>query len=166
MPPHEPDLLLVNGNVLTMDPGHARASAVAVTGGRITAVYDGKPDTGAKDVIDLNGATLIPGFHDAHNHMIGFGLTLSDVDCRVTSLDELYARIAERAKTTPDGDWIGEATTRPRRAATRTATRSTRSPRTTASGSSTPPATCAWSTAWCCAISASTPRHRTSTAAG
>ena len=109
MPPPEPDLLLVNGNVLTMDPGHARASAVAVTGGRITAVYDGKPDTGAKDVIDLNGATLIPGFHDAHNHMIGFGLTLSDVDCRVTSLDELYARIAERAKTTPDGDWIGGA---------------------------------------------------------
>ena len=38
MPPHDPDLLLVNGNVLTMDPGHARASAVAVTGGRITAV--------------------------------------------------------------------------------------------------------------------------------
>ena len=104
MPPHDPDLLLVNGNVLTMDPGHPRASAVAVTGGRITAVYDGKPDTSAKDVIDLKGATLIPGFHDAHNHMIGFGLTLSDVDCRVASLDELYARIAERAKTTPEGD--------------------------------------------------------------
>jgi predicted amidohydrolase YtcJ len=107
MPPHDPDLLLVNGNVLTMDPGHARASAVAVTGGRISAVYTGKPDIQANDVIDLKGATLIPGFHDAHNHMIGFGLTLSDVDCRVTSLDELYARIAERATTTPEGGWIG-----------------------------------------------------------
>src|SRR5215469_7009172 len=107
MPAHEPDLLLVNGNVRTMDPGHPRASAVAVTGGRISAVYTGKPDVAAKDIIDLKGATLIPGFHDAHNHMIGFGLTLSDVDCRVTSLDELYARIAERAETTPEGDWIG-----------------------------------------------------------
>ena len=105
MPPYEPDLLLVNGNVLTMDPGHARASAVAVTGGRITAVYDGKPDTGAKDVIDLKGATLIPGFHDAHNHMIGFGLTLSDVDCRVTSLDEL-TRGSSDADDHPDADWI------------------------------------------------------------
>ena len=107
MPPRDPDLLLVNGNVLTMDPGHERAGAVAITGGRISAVYDDQPDGTATDVIDLKGATLIPGFHDAHNHMIGFGLTLNDVDCRVDSLAELYARIAERAKSTPDGDWIG-----------------------------------------------------------
>jgi len=106
---YEPDLLLVNGNVITMDPAHPRATAVAVSGGRIAAVYDGRPETAeteAADVIDLKGATLIPGFHDAHNHMIGFGLTLTEVDLRVTSLDELYARIAERAETTPEGEWV------------------------------------------------------------
>jgi predicted amidohydrolase YtcJ len=106
---YEPDLLLVNGNVITMDPAHPRATAVAVSGGRIAAVYDDRPETpetAAADVIDLKGATLIPGFHDAHNHMIGFGLTLTEVDLRVASLDELYARIAERAETTPEGEWV------------------------------------------------------------
>src|ERR1700756_1023688 len=108
---YAPDLLLVNANVRTMAPGRPRATAVAVADGKIVGVGDDPSEladgVAAGSVIDLKGATLIPGFHDAHNHMIGYGLTLSDVDCRVTSLDELYARIAERATTTPDGDWIG-----------------------------------------------------------
>jgi predicted amidohydrolase YtcJ len=103
---YKPDLLLVNGNVRTMDPERPRAKAVAVAGGRIAGVYDDKPDTPAGTVIDLRGATLIPGFDDAHNHMIGFGLTLTEVDLRVASLDELYSRVAERAKTTPAGQWV------------------------------------------------------------
>ena len=103
---HDLDLLLVNANVLTMDQARPRATAVAVTSGRIAGVYDGKPDVTVREVIDLNGATLIPGFHDAHNHMIGFGLTLTEVDLRVTSLDELYARIEARAAATPAGEWV------------------------------------------------------------
>ena len=104
--PYEADLLLVNANVLTMDPGRPRASAVALRGGRIAGVYDVAPDVSADDVVDLKGATLLPGFHDAHNHMIGFGLTLTEADLRVTSLDELYARVQARAKTTPEGEWV------------------------------------------------------------
>jgi hypothetical protein len=104
--PYEADLLLVNANVLTMDPGRPRASAVAVRGGRVAGVYDGAPDVSAKDVVDLKGATVTPGFHDAHNHMIGFGLTLTEGDLRVTSLDELYARVQVQAKLTPAGEWV------------------------------------------------------------
>ena len=48
--PYEPDLLLVNANVLTMDPGRPTASAVAVAGGRTVAIFDGKPDVSAKEV--------------------------------------------------------------------------------------------------------------------
>src|SRR5580692_8060701 len=103
---YEPDLLLVNANVLTMDPEHPAASAVAVAGGRIVGVYDGKPDVTAKETIDLRGLTLIPGFHDAHNHMIGFGLSLTEGDLRVSSQDELYARVAAKAATTPEGGWV------------------------------------------------------------
>jgi predicted amidohydrolase YtcJ len=106
MPPYEPDLLLVNANVLTMDPGRPRARAVAVAGGRVVGVYDGVPDVTAKNVIDLRGLTLIPGFHDAHNHMVGFGLSLAEVDLRVNTLDGLYARVAARAATVPAGEWI------------------------------------------------------------
>jgi predicted amidohydrolase YtcJ len=103
---YQPDLLLVNANVLTMDPDRPTAGAVAVAGGRIVGIYDGKPDVTAKDVIDLRGLTLIPGFHDAHNHMIGFGLSLTEIDLRTGSLDELYARVAAKAATTPEGEWI------------------------------------------------------------
>src|ERR1017187_2835149 len=95
--PYEPDLLLVNANVLTMVRGRPRAGSVAVGGGRVVAVYDGRPDVSARDVIDLRGLTLIPGFHDAHHHMIGFGLALTEIDLRVGSLDELYARVAAKA---------------------------------------------------------------------
>jgi predicted amidohydrolase YtcJ len=101
------DLILINANVLTMDPGRPRASAVAVTGGRIEAL-DVTP-SGNGRVVDLRGATLLPGFHDAHNHMVGFGLSLAEVDLRssaVGSLDELYAAVARRAGTTAPGDWV------------------------------------------------------------
>src|SRR5277367_3639588 len=104
--PYEPDLLLVNANVITMDLGRPRADAVAVAGGRVVGVYDGKPDVSAREVIDLRGLTLIPGFDDAHNHMIGFGLALTEIDLRVDTLDELYARVAAKAAISPEGEWI------------------------------------------------------------
>jgi predicted amidohydrolase YtcJ len=108
--PYAPDLLLVNANVLTMDPARPRAAAVAVAGGRIAAVGADAAELAAgvstDKVIDLKGATLIPGFHDAHNHMAGFGLSLAEVDLRAGSLDELYARVAARAAATPPGEWV------------------------------------------------------------
>jgi len=107
------DLLLVNANVLTMDPdpsARPRASVVAVTGGRIEALdaRAGVP-AGADRVVDLRGATVLPGFHDAHNHMIGFGMSLAEVDLRAAAagtLDELYAAIARRAEATAPGEWV------------------------------------------------------------
>lgn len=101
-----PELLLVNGNIVTMDPARPRATAVAVSGDRIVGVYASDPRPRPGHVVDLKGATLLPGFHDAHNHMIGFGLGLTEVDLRVTSLEELYRRVAERAARTPEGEWI------------------------------------------------------------
>ena len=108
--PYAPDLLLVNANVRTMDPARPRATAIAVAGGRIVGVGDDGPELAGGvspgNVIDLKGATVIPGFHDAHNHMIAFGLSLTEVDLRAGSLDELYARVAARAAATPAGEWI------------------------------------------------------------
>jgi predicted amidohydrolase YtcJ len=90
-----------------MDPSRPRATAVAVTHGRITALDEIPP--GAAHVADLRGATVLPGFHDAHNHMIGFGMSLGEVDIGsppVGSLDELYDAIARRAETTAPGEWV------------------------------------------------------------
>ena len=102
------DLVLVNANVLTMDPGRPRASAIAITHDRIETI-DPNELGDASRVIDLHGATVLPGFHDAHNHMIGFGQSLAEVDISsppIASLDELYAAIAERAAATPAGGWV------------------------------------------------------------
>ena len=107
---YAPELLLVNANVRTMDPARPRAAAVAVAGGRVAGVGDSAAEvTGgapAGNVIDLKGATLVPGFHDAHNHMAGFGLSLTEADLRAGTLAEVYARVAERAAVTPAGEWI------------------------------------------------------------
>jgi hypothetical protein len=100
------DLLLVNANVLTMDPARPRATAVAVTGERITDLPGRPADVRADQVIDLRGATVLPGFHDAHNHMAWYGQSLAEADLRVGSLDELYAAVARQAEGTAPGDWV------------------------------------------------------------
>jgi hypothetical protein len=103
------ELLLVNANVLTMDPGRPHATAVAITGGRILDLPDYPGQVSAGRVVDLRGATLLPGFHDAHNHMAWFGLSLIEINLRspgVGSLDELYAAVAGRAQGADPGEWV------------------------------------------------------------
>jgi predicted amidohydrolase YtcJ len=97
----EADLLLTGAEFVTLDGPDARS--VAVLGDRIVAVDDEVP---AREVVDLGGAVVVPGFHDAHNHLAWFGLTLSEVDLRVSSLDELYRAVAAKASTAPAGEWI------------------------------------------------------------
>src|SRR6476660_3432142 len=66
------DLLLFNGKVVTVDGKFTLAEAVAVTGGRIEAVGSNaeveKFKSGAKEVIDLKGKTVLPGLIDSHVH--------------------------------------------------------------------------------------------------
>jgi predicted amidohydrolase YtcJ len=110
--PMTADLLLINGNVVTMDPARPRARSVAIAGGRIVAVGGdpaGPDGVRARQVADLRGATLLPGFHDAHNHMTWHGITLSEVDLRpeaAPTLADLYQAVAERASATAPDDWV------------------------------------------------------------
>jgi predicted amidohydrolase YtcJ len=72
------DRIWSGGPILTMNDEAMRAEAVAETGGRIVAVGS-KADVmklkGPKtEVIDLAGRTLLPGFIDAHGHMVIGGL--------------------------------------------------------------------------------------------
>ena len=67
------DLLLINGNVLTMAEDQPRACAVAVEDGLIQAVGEEGELRSLRgrrtEVIDLKGRTLVPGFIDAHLHI-------------------------------------------------------------------------------------------------
>jgi predicted amidohydrolase YtcJ len=103
------DLLLVNASVLTMDPDRPRASSVAIAGGRICAIDPDPGELAAREVMDLHGATVLPGFHDAHNHMAWFGMSLTEIELRypeISSLEELYAAVARRAESAPPGAWV------------------------------------------------------------
>lgn len=103
-----PDLLLVNGHVLTVDRGFSTAEAVAVTGERITAVgtsVELRRRAGpATRTIDLGGRTLIPGLMDNHLHSAGGG---PGVDLsRARSLADVAAAVVARVKATPSGGLI------------------------------------------------------------
>ncbi|MGI5838347.1 MAG: amidohydrolase [bacterium] len=104
-------LVFVNGNVLTMDAENQRGEGVAVRGNRILAVgsnLDMKEYTGhTTQIIDLAGKTLLPGFSDNHLHMLGYGLSLRQVDVsHVDSLDEIVARVKAKAETLSSGRWV------------------------------------------------------------
>ena len=104
------DLVLRDANVLTMDEEFPQANWVAVAGGRIMALGDEAstaPD--ARRVLSLEGASVLPGFHDAHNHTVMYGASLRHIDlsgAEVSSLDHLYARVATAASQQPAGSWI------------------------------------------------------------
>lgn len=105
------DLLLVNGNVVTMDPRRPRAEAVAVRDGKFAAVGStseiralGEDST---PVVDLGGKTVLPGLIDAHIHGVSSGrINLFSVDCSTTAFAELKERIRRRAREVPAGGWI------------------------------------------------------------
>jgi predicted amidohydrolase YtcJ len=107
------DIVLINGNVLTMSPVQPRASAVAIRNGRVIEVGN---DDDCKDaagqaavVIDLNGRTATPGLNDAHAHPMGLGFALSDLDVATPpcdSIDDIVELVRKRTQTRPAGQWI------------------------------------------------------------
>jgi predicted amidohydrolase YtcJ len=103
----EIDLIVRNASILTMDESRPRAHTLAVHHGRVFAL-DQEGLRGTTE-IDAAGATLVPGFGDAHNHMAWFGQSLDEVALSgLTRLDQLYERVAERAAKLPaDGFVIG-----------------------------------------------------------
>ena len=107
----EPELILYNANILTVDTGNPRAQAVAIAGGRILAAgSDGEVLAAAATrtkKIDLGGKTVVPGFIDAHTHPAYSGMRhLRWVDCDLRSIAQIQEAIRRRAVNTPPGEWI------------------------------------------------------------
>lgn len=107
-----PDLVLVNGKIITADERFTVAGGVAVRGGRFMAVGDAEdiarlagPET---RTIDLQGRTVVPGLIDNHLHLLRAGATwarevrLDGVGSRREALD----RIRARAGALAPGEWI------------------------------------------------------------
>lgn len=102
-------LLFLDGPILTMDKARPVTDALAVVGGRIAALGDDarRMEGPHTRVVRLGPRCLMPGFVDAHNHFVSYGLRLMRLDlARVRSKEELLAAVKERAGMTPADGWI------------------------------------------------------------
>lgn len=106
--------LFYNGIIHTMDPNYPNPEAVLVNeAGRIEAVgaYAALSEgVDTADQVDLAGRTLIPGFNDAHVHVIWLGhLLVHYVDARIhvaPNIPAIIEKFRERAASEPAGGWL------------------------------------------------------------
>jgi predicted amidohydrolase YtcJ len=105
------DVVFVNGNVYTVSEGQPRAEAIAVKGDRIIFVgsnrevkrYEGRRTR----IVDLHGATVVPGMTDSHNHLIGIGQREMTLNLEgTTSLEDLLSKVKARVERAKPGEWI------------------------------------------------------------
>ncbi len=112
-----PDKVLLSGTIVTMAREGDTAEAVAIRGGKITAVGSTKDiralASAATKIVDLQGKTVLPGFYAAHDHFPSAGrVALFEVDLNsppigtMRSIDDIVAALRQRANSTPAGKWV------------------------------------------------------------
>ena len=105
------DLILFGGRIYTMDEALPLAEATAVRDGRIVAVGDTATicdlDGSGTEKINLQGRIALPGFIDAHLHLLEYGLSLTGVQLSgLDSAAKVVSAVGERASRTAPGEWI------------------------------------------------------------
>ncbi|GJM34397.1 MAG: amidohydrolase [Saprospiraceae bacterium] len=110
-PEEKASVILINGNIYTVDEQKPHAEAIAINGDRIQKVGSNDEVEQFKDentrVIDLEGKFVMPGFIEGHGHFSGLGSSLIDLNfLRSKSWDEIVQMVAEKAKTAAPGEWI------------------------------------------------------------
>src|SRR6267154_2116913 len=122
--PQEPDLIVHNARIHTVDAGLSKATALAVRAGRFVAV--GSNDikslaTKKTEVYDAKGMMVVPGFIDTHNHAGAGGMgngyaggegLLYDVhvgnpyEVEQVSIASIIAKLKTKAASLPPGTWV------------------------------------------------------------
>ncbi len=105
------DLLIVNGNIATLEEARPQAQAIAVAGQRIVFVGDNK---GAEAFageqtkrIDAKGQFVMPGFIEGHGHYIGLGESIVNLNLLHTkNWQEIVQLVSEKAQKARPGEWI------------------------------------------------------------
>jgi predicted amidohydrolase YtcJ len=105
------DLVLLNGQIVTMNPSQPQAEAVAVKGNKIlrvgTEAETNKLIGENTKVIHLNGKTVVPGLIDTHIHVADFGKVLLWINLEnAVSISDMQSYLSKRVKETPKGKWV------------------------------------------------------------
>ena len=107
----DPDLILYNGKVVTVDREFSIAEALAISGDRITAVGTNAElrSLAASEtrLVDLEGKTVLPGLIDTHTHPLG--AALYEFDHAVPEMEtiaDVLKYFRQRARVVPEGSWI------------------------------------------------------------
>ena len=105
------DLIVTGARIYTVDAARPMAEALVVRGTRLVFVGSAREalvfrGAGTR-VVDVHGATIIPGMVDAHAHLLDLGQTLRQVDLSgAATYEEVVARVVARARNMPAGSWI------------------------------------------------------------
>lgn len=109
------DLILVNGDVVTMDSARPRAQAIAVRGDRILAVGSNAEVERLAGVssgrrtrrIDLHGRLAIPAFIEGHGHFLGLGESKMILDLTgARDWEDIVAQVAAAVEVAPRGSLV------------------------------------------------------------
>jgi len=111
----DPDLVVFNAKVYTVDPQTPRAEAFAVKGGRFVAVGSTADIRGlvgkSTQAIDARQMTVVPGFIDTHNHAPGNVLLYEVIvgnpaEVEFVTIKSIVEKLRARAKDTPPDTWV------------------------------------------------------------
>ncbi|WP_126971498.1 amidohydrolase [Gynurincola endophyticus] len=107
--PEQVDSIIHNGKIYTVDSSNSIQQALAVKDGKIVAI--GSNDEilkqfAAKNIYNVEGKAVYPGFIDGHAHFVNYGLTQQQVDLVGSkSWEEIVERVKEFAQKHPN-EWI------------------------------------------------------------
>src|SRR5215467_2601847 len=110
-PAETANLIFVNGNIYTANEKQPQAQAIAVKADRIIFVGSNSEAKRFQDanthVVDLHGATVLPGMTDAHYHFLGVGQREMNLNLEgITNLQDFLAKVKERVDKAKPGEWV------------------------------------------------------------
>ena len=105
------EVVIQNANIITIDPRRPSAQALAIRDGKFVAVGDNGSVTGlvgpGTQVLNLEGKTVLPGFIDAHIHVLSSGIRhVMAADCALPSISAVKDVLREQAQDRPAEEWV------------------------------------------------------------
>ncbi|MBM3126808.1 MAG: amidohydrolase, partial [Chloroflexi bacterium] len=103
-------LVIKNAQLYTFNPHQPAADAMVIVNGVIQSI--GKFDQLDPSFIDkaaiedLGGAFILPGFTDAHIHLLEYGLSLQRVECETVTREDCIERVRQRVVQAKPGEWV------------------------------------------------------------